>query len=112
MKKTLEIFEAANRTDLAFSSTKKLMKDVCQAANFHAKKMQESLQALSRLQDDLGRISAQFREESDDAASKEIANDQNELARNKHDLRNRMNDCLGAFENSALMSRSRIKYVK
>jgi len=112
VKKTLEIFEAANRTDLAFSSTQKLMKDACQVANFHAKGMQESLKALSRLQDDLGRISDQFRDENDDAASKEIANDQNQLSRNINDLRNRMNDCLGAFENSALMSRSRIKYVK
>lgn len=112
MKKTLEIFEAANRTDLAFSSTQKLMKDVCQKANSCAKDVQNSLQTLARLQDDLGRISDQFRDESDDAASKEIARDQNELSRDISVLRNSMNHCLSSFENSALMSRSRIKYLK
>jgi len=39
------------------------------------------------------------------------ANNQNDMAKRIKELRNRMNDCLSAFENVATMVGDRIKYV-
>lgn len=118
MKKAVEIYKAAldcdqdaSTTELAFQSVEKMMQESMSIVNGVSRDAAKVYTAFTRLQDQLGRISEAFDEQGDSVAAKELANNQNDMARRIKELRNRMNDCLGAFENVATMSGDRIKYV-
>lgn len=123
MKEALKIYEEAlgydpgaeyrnaPNTELAFQSVEKMMSESMSIVSGTARDAARVYDAFTRLQDHLGRISEAFDEQGDSVAAKELANNQNDMAKRIKELRNRMNDCLSAFENVATMAGTRIKYV-